>query len=185
MLQIVCPVRVMRLIKCLARDRVTVRSETEGRSSLQWAIPPTAGLVTNDTVVSDPLFTVPITATGTSLCFEVHGSANRIFNLVSDVCTTVNAHYTPMDIPENGNIISRIGVRAVPNSGLCKNVRVELDGCRAFIDPVVQQGTAEVASWNKKRVNKHSWRRKKCLRWMGQGLHHSKTSDMWPSKIGT
>jgi len=88
--------------------------------------------VTNDTVVGDPLFTVPILAAmSRSLCFEVHGSADRIFNLVSDVCTTVNAHYTPMDIPENGNIIdiSCIGVRAVPNSGLCKNVRVELDGC--------------------------------------------------------
>jgi len=60
--------------------------------------------------------------------------ANRIFNLISDECTTVNAYYAPINIPENGNIISRVGVRAVSNSGFCKNVRVELDGCRAFID---------------------------------------------------
>ena len=86
---------------------------------------------------------------GTSLCFEVQGLANRIFNLVSDVCTTVNAHYTPMDIPENGNIISRIGVRAVPNSGLCKNVRVELDGCRAFIDDT------EVIGRGRRRMSKY------------------------------
>jgi len=48
-----------------------------------------------------------------------------------------------MDIPENGNIISRIGVRAVPNSGLCKNVRVELNGCRAFIDDTEVIGSRE------------------------------------------
>ena len=102
---------------------------TVRQSQFVSAITPTAGQVTNDTVVGDPLFTVPIASTGQSLCYEVHGMANRIFNLVSDECTTVNAHYAPMNIPENGNIISRIGVRAV-----CKNVRVELDGCRAFID---------------------------------------------------
>jgi len=104
------------------------------QSQFVSAITPTAGQVTNDTVVGDPLFTVPIASTGQSLCYEVHGMANRIFNLVSDECTTVNAHYAPMNIPENGNIISRVGVRAVSNSGFCKNVRVELDGCRAFID---------------------------------------------------
>jgi len=103
-------------------------------------------------MVGDPLFTVP--TTGTSLCFEVHGSANRIFNLVSDVCTTVNAHYTPMDIPENGNIISRIGVRAVPNSGLCKNVRVELNGCRAFIDDTEVIGSREEEGVEVRRLRK-------------------------------
>ena len=39
-----------------------------------------------------------------------------------------------MNIPENGNIISQIGVLAKPNTGQCKNVRVELEGCQAFID---------------------------------------------------
>ena len=102
MLQIVCPVRVMQLIKCLARDHVNVPSATEGRVKFVMSIPPTAGLVTNDTVVGDPLFTVPITVMGTSLCFEVQGLANRIFNLVSDVCTTVNAHYT---IASKGSVL--------------------------------------------------------------------------------
>jgi len=97
-------------------------------------VSPNAGQVTNDTVVGDPLFTVSITSTGQSLCYEVHGMPNRIFNLISDECTTVNAYYAPINIPENGNIISRIGVRAVPNSGFCKNVSVELYSCRAFID---------------------------------------------------
>ena len=156
---IICPARRLWQIICLVRRLVINCFPVRGHvtigimwlyvvklrveSSLCWAIPPTAGLVTNDTIVGDPLFTVPITATGTSLCFEVHGSANRIFNLVSDVCTTVNAHYAPMDIPENGNIISHIGVRAVPHSGLCKNIRVELDGCRAFIDDTEVIGSRE------------------------------------------
>ena len=97
---------------------------------------PTAGQVTNDTVIGDPLFTVPISPDGQSLCYEIHGQANTIFNLVSDVCTSINANYTAMNIPENGNIISQIGVLAKPNAGQCKNVRVELEGCRAFIDDV-------------------------------------------------
>ena len=99
---------------------------------------PPAGQVTNDTVIGDPLFTVPINSDGRSLCFEIHGEPNRIFNLVSDQCTSINANYTAMNIPENGNVISQIGIRAVPSAGECKNVRVELQGCRAFI------GSAEV-----------------------------------------
>ena len=94
----------------------------------------TAGQVTNDTVIGDTLFTVPISPDGQSLCFQIHGQANTIFNLVSDVCTSINANYTAMNIPENGNIISQIGILAKPNTGQCKNVRVELEGCRAFID---------------------------------------------------
>ena len=103
------------------------------------------GLLNNDTVIGDPLFTVPLNDRSGStpgsvppaLCFEIHGAANQTFNLVSDVCTSVNAHYAAMNIPENGNIIDVIGIRAVNNLGWCVDVRVSLAG---NCTPVVSEG---------------------------------------------
>ncbi len=89
-------------------------------------------MIANDTVIGDPLLSVPVYKDQTSLCFEVHGSANKHFNLISDICTSVNALFTPMNNPDNGNIISEIGIRAVGESGTCHEIRVELDGCRVF-----------------------------------------------------
>lgn len=103
-----------------------------------------AGFVSNDTVIGDPLFTVPLydtqgstpileKATNSSppaLCFEVHGASNKVFNLVSDRCTTVNALFAPMNIPENGNIIRTVGVRSVDKTGQCVDITVSLEnGC--------------------------------------------------------
>ena len=100
------------------------------------------GSVGNDTVMGDPLFTVPIydrqgstpildMTTDTSppaLCFEIHGSTNKIFSLISDHCTSVNAHYAPMDVPEYGNIIDSVGIRAVDAAGQCVNIKVSTEG---------------------------------------------------------
>ena len=103
-----------------------------------------AGFISNDTVIGDPLFTVPLydtqgstpileKATNSSppaLCFEVHGVSNRVFNLVSDRCTTINALFAPMNIPENGNIIHLVGVRSIDRTGQCVDITVGLDnGC--------------------------------------------------------
>ena len=55
------------------------------------------GITVNDTVVGDPLMTVPIRVPGYQtdlhLCYEIHGTADTYFNFVSDDCTSVNAHY--------------------------------------------------------------------------------------------
>ena len=55
------------------------------------------GLTVNDTVIGDPLLTVPINAPGfpsdLHLCYEIHGAANQYFNFISDECMPVNAHY--------------------------------------------------------------------------------------------
>jgi len=60
----------------------------------------------NDTVTGNPLMVVPLNVGDStrielglsesdrvSLCYEVHGEANQNFNLVSDMCVSVNAHY--------------------------------------------------------------------------------------------
>ena len=100
------------------------------------------GIAVNDTVIGDPLMTVPILVTDNdlqalgvdrvSLCYEIHGRKDANYNLVTDQCATVNAHYT--DITTYLNVIDQIGVRAVDESGSCKNIQVDVDGCSASID---------------------------------------------------
>ena len=90
----------------------------------------------NDTVIGDPLYEVPLNMISnnifpvtTSLCYEIHGEAGKIFNLVSDGCVQVNANYSVMDIPDNGNIISQIGVFAYDTAGGCINILVDVNDC--------------------------------------------------------
>ncbi len=69
-----------------------------------------------------------------ALCFEIHGDHDKYFNLVSDMCTSVNTHYTEFN--DYLNIMDAISVRAVDNSGRCRNIDVQLQGrqCVATID---------------------------------------------------
>ena len=109
----------------------------------------TAGFLDDDLVVGDPLFTVPLydqngTSSGMpSLCYEIHGSTDRAFSLVSDRCTSVNALYSALSIPDNGNIISAIGVRAVNKLGRCIDIRVDLNNSCM---PIIVDGKANVGS---------------------------------------
>lgn len=48
-----------------------------------------------------------------SLCYEVHGSANGFFNLVSDQCVSITAQYQQSTDDASLNFIGRIGVLAV------------------------------------------------------------------------
>ena len=103
----------------------------------------------NDTVTGNPLMVVPLNVGDStriqlglgesdrvSLCYEVHGEANESFNLVSDMCVSVNAHYMRARSDVDINIIDTIGVRAVDNDDQCRNIQVDLDGCRASVDGV-------------------------------------------------
>lgn len=95
------------------------------------------GFLSDDTVIGDPLLNVPLYSEDDampassrdhpSLCFEIHGAANRAFNLVSDRCTSVNALYSPMTVPDNRNIISAVGVKAVDTHGQCVEITVRLE----------------------------------------------------------
>ena len=110
-------------------------------------------VLVNDTVIGDPLFTVPLRLNSTSqsllrsiiarrrlqnrlphLCYEIHGSVGSIFNLVSDVCTSVNALYTRANISQDLNVISTIGVRAVNLRQRCIDIRISVeDDCMPSI----------------------------------------------------
>ena len=66
-----------------------------------------------------------------NLCYEVRGRANTTFNLVSDTCVSVNAYYSSMSNPADGNLISQIGVRAKGISKQCYNIHVARHNCVA------------------------------------------------------
>ena len=106
-------------------------------------------MLRNDTVIGDPLYAVPLYSRDDkeySLCYEVFGRTNSTFNLVSDNCVSVNAHYGPMNDPEEGNIIDKIGVRAVSasQSAYCQDISVELAGCSAYVHRSVDNSTIAV-----------------------------------------
>ena len=104
------------------------------------------------TIVGDPFYTVPINLGGplpdspsltpiTPLCYEFHGEAGLIFNLVSDTCTLVNAHYT-QPIPElDINVIDVVTVRAQDTAGMCRDIRMQLDGCSVSVDNMPVEDT--------------------------------------------
>ena len=83
-------------------------------------------------MVGEPLFIVPLHTNSPSsqyaLCYEVYGSADTIFNLISDRCVSVNALYSSMADPEDGNMITSVGMLAVDNTGQCIGVTVSSDG---------------------------------------------------------
>lgn len=88
----------------------------------------------NDTVIGDPLLTVPVVVTNLedlglnqnlSLCYEVRGQSDKYFNLVSDTCVSVSAHYFGVS---SFNMIDQIGVKAVDNMGKCTDILISTEG---------------------------------------------------------
>lgn len=114
------------------------------------------GIIRNDTVIGDPLFTVPIDSDDQerNLCFEVHGRRDTDFNLISDKCVSVNAHYAAAG---DLNIISSIGVRAEGDDGVCTNIRVDLEGCT--ISAGTGGGLTEVGAFSVAGVSARKTRR--------------------------
>ena len=98
------------------------------------------GLLRNDTIIGDPLYTVPLfDDQERHLCYEIHGQAGQYFNLISDECLSVNSLYAERNVtidllPERLNVLDEIGIRAVDRSGSCVNIRVRLDGCSASVN---------------------------------------------------
>ena len=97
----------------------------------------------NDTVIGDPLYEVPMNMISretfpqvTSLCYEIHGEAGRIFNLISDRCVQVNANYSSMNIPTNGNIISQIAVLTYDSAGSCIEIMIDVNDCIPVVNGV-------------------------------------------------
>ena len=106
------------------------------------------GATANDTVIGDPLMTVPINAPefgdDLNLCYEIHGAADKYFNLVSDGCTSVNAHYVKPSGDVDINFIDSISVVAVDNNNACHEISVNASSC----SPVVNGNVGMVMNGN-------------------------------------
>ena len=73
------------------------------------------------------------------------GRANEYLNLISDVCTTVNAYYERAETNSSNidlNVVTEIGVRAVGNNGSCINIGVDLDTCTPYVNDVMLNTTS-------------------------------------------
>ena len=119
----------------------------------------------NDTVISGPVFEVPLNMIAdetfeqvTALCYEIYGDAGKIFNLISDGCVQVNAEYSGASNPVIGNVISKIGVVAYDLTGGCIKVEVGMNDCIPYINGTAIDSVGynlngvTVANRNKNRI---------------------------------
>ena len=97
----------------------------------------------NDTIVGDPLYTVPLQGSnltdfpelvGVSLCYEFHGFSGKYYSVVSDACTAVNAHYAAGKNDPRLNVVSEIGVKTEGLNDTCHQIHVTVDQCQATVD---------------------------------------------------
>lgn len=97
----------------------------------------------NDSVIGDPLYTVPLQISeeiiasdpevaNTSLCYEIHGDAGKIFNLVSDTCVSITAEYVQGNTSDI-NVVGRVGFVAVDNNDACQNITIDVMNCMGTV----------------------------------------------------
>lgn len=98
-----------------------------------------------DTVIGDPLFTVPITGRQPPqhLCYEIRGISDEYFNFISDECVSVNAHYEERTLQGETrplHVVNEIAIRAVDSAGACVNIIIDRNGCTASIGGAISSG---------------------------------------------
>ena len=117
-------------------------------------------VMVNDTMIADPQFTVTLPSGSESMCYEVHGEAGKFFNLISDTCTSVNAHFTAMPGNSTLNRMSQIGIRAgisAASTGKCAEIQINLENCAAFLDGNPIDGRDEIGDIRIRKMN-NRWR---------------------------
>ena len=120
------------------------------------------GLVfVNDSVIADPQYTLSLPENGSeALCYEVHGTANDYYNIISDICTSVNAHYTVIPGQTDRNRMSTIGIHAVADEGAtlgCTDIQIDHLNCAAQVDGNVVNSSIYVGDIRVRKFN-NRWR---------------------------
>ena len=92
-----------------------------------------------DTVIGDPLFTVPfgVESPQQHLCYEIRGIKDMYFNFISDSCVSVNAHYAERMLtsdPKPLHVMEEIAIRAVNNVKQCINILIDRTNCTTSVD---------------------------------------------------
>ena len=113
-----------------------------------------------DSVTADPQFTVALPgSSGYSLCYEVHGDANSYFNLISDTCTSVNAHYTAMPLNPSRNRMSSIGIFATSGGPEgCVNIEIDHLQCGAKVNGRDVNGSVSISEVHVRKMMGNRWR---------------------------
>ena len=113
----------------------------------------------NDSVIADPQFTVSLKDGSRAMCYEVHGTSDDFYNIISDICTSVNAHFTQHPIQGHLNRISSIGVHAVTgdNATPCVDIQTDLAGCTTNINGTTVIMSKTVGNIHVRKYN-HRWR---------------------------
>ena len=99
-------------------------------------------------MIGDPLFTVTLPQGNEFMCYEVHGEAGKLFNLVSDTCTSVNALFTALPSDTSLNRMSEIGIYAVDTAGDCVKIKIDIDGCTGYLGDDILNSTYQLNGIN-------------------------------------
>lgn len=93
----------------------------------------------DDTVVADPLISVhlllPPELAKTSLCYEFHGLSNKYFNLLSNNCTSINAHYAAVPDHPSVNVVDEIAIRTTDLANQCVDISIDVE-CSVSVNGV-------------------------------------------------
>ena len=68
-----------------------------------------------------------------ALCYEIHGRQGRYFNLISEPCLSVNAHYMLQDPDKPLHFIDEIGVVAINEEGTAIQMKIDRH-CNLFVN---------------------------------------------------
>jgi hypothetical protein len=132
--------------------RVSIGEPSSTSIFIVDVVDPAGGGVRNDSVVGDPLYTIPLRqypesirpefkGEVVSLCYEFAGTSGQYYSLISDRCTFANAHYAAAAADPSIHIMSEIGIRTEGANLSCHDVRVRLEGCQVLLDGQPFTGT--------------------------------------------
>lgn len=119
-----------------------------------------------DTIGGDPMLSVPFntpspdfTPGEVALCYEIHGRAGKYFNLISDTCLSVNAHYFKPNHTLRIHVIDQISVVMTNDLGNNINVSVDLEECRVSLGGRVVKfyNDSGVALWSISNTSAIIW----------------------------
>ena len=73
-----------------------------------------------------------------SLCYEIHGDADKWFNFISDKCLSLNAYYKEgVVFNRTGHVIRQLAVLSEDLNGVCRQVLMIMDDagvCSVTVD---------------------------------------------------
>ena len=91
-----------------------------------------------DSVLTNPVFSVLLDIEGaesdSNLCYEVNGESGNFFNLVSDLCFSINAHYEAIEGATDLNKIEELSITTFDAADECNSIVISAqEDCKSAI----------------------------------------------------